>query len=113
MKINELLNESRYDDDWDKDEEEVAVDPDQDKVPHLVMQFKKAIDNGGRTPIVFKDGSKATVPHGVISAFMNKYHDMKPVDREAFQAAAIKSIDAFKQAMSSFHAEKAPKSIYV
>jgi hypothetical protein len=112
MKINELLNES-FHDDWDSEEDEVVIDPDQDKVPHLIMQFKKSIDNGGRSPILFKDGSKANVPHGVIAAFMNKYHDMKPADREAFQAAAIKSIDAFKQAMTDFRGEKAPKSIYV
>lgn len=112
MKINELLTES-FHDDWDSEEEEVVVDPDQDKVPHLLMQFKKAIDTGGQNPIMFKDGSKARVPNQVIAAFMDKYYDMKPIDRETFQAVASKSIDAFKQAMSDFQGQKAPKSIYV
>ena len=112
MKINELLTES-FRDDWDSEVEEIVADPDQDRVPHLIMQFKKSLDTGGMNPILFRDGSKAKIPHQIIAAFMNKYHDMKPADREEFQAVAIKSIDAFKKAMTDFRGEKAPKSIYV
>lgn len=112
MKINELLNESKHDD-WDSEEEEVVADPDMDKVPHLVMQFKKSIDTGGMNPILFRDGSKARIPHGIISAFMDKYYDMKPADREEFQAIAVKSVEDFKNALSGFKGQKAPKSIYV
>jgi hypothetical protein len=110
MKIAEVLNESKHDD-WDE-EDEIVADPDQDKTPHILMQLKKSLDNGGMNPILFRDGSKARIPYQVIAAFMNKYHGMKPADREEFQAAAIKSVDAFKQAMSDFSGEQAPRSIY-
>jgi hypothetical protein len=46
MKITELLNES-FNDDWDK-EEELPGDPDLDKVPNLIIQFKKSLDVDGR-----------------------------------------------------------------
>ena len=54
MKINELLSESSTND--------IVDEPDTDAVPHIVMQFKKAIDNGGRSPIKFKDGDKVSIP---------------------------------------------------
>ena len=99
MKINELLNES-FSDDWD-DEEEVPADPDQDKVPHLIMQMKKAIDLKGAYPITFRDGQKVTMPPHIIGQFMNKFSRLKPMDRERLQDIAIRSKDDFAKVLQS------------
>ena len=110
MKINELLNESRYDD-WDK-EEELPGDPDQDKVPNLIIQFKKSMDVDGRYPIVFRDGSKVNVPVQVMVDFLNKYDDLKPMDREKIQNMAAQSVDKFKEVLATFKGQRPEKSIY-
>lgn len=95
MKINELLNESAHDE-WDDEAEEV-IDPDMEKIPHIVMQLKKALDVGGRHPIIFKDGSKTLIPTHLIRQFMSKYSSLKPYQREELQDIAAKSKDAFMQ----------------
>ena len=111
MKITELLNESRHDD-WDQDEEEIVADPDQDKVPNLVVQFRKSMDVGGSYPIKFNDGSKVNIPINVMVDFLNKYDDLKPMDREKIQNMAAQSVDKFKEVLSSFKGQKPEKSIY-
>jgi hypothetical protein len=110
MKITELLAESRYDD-WDK-EEELPGDPDQDKVPNLIIQFKKSMDVDGRYPIVFRDGSKVNIPTGIMVDFLNKYDDLKPMDRESMQNLAAQSVDKFKEVLATFKGEKPERSIY-
>lgn len=112
MKITELLNESRYDDDWDKDEEEVVADPDQDRVPNLVVQFRKSMDVGGDYPIKFNDGSKVKIPTHIMVDFLNKYDDLKPMDREKIQNMAAQSVDKFKEVLKTFKGQKPEKSIY-
>jgi len=107
MKIAEVLNESAHDD-WD-DEEEVASNPDDD---HLVMQLKKAADVGGNHPITFKDGKKFKIPMHILIAFMRKYNDLKPMDRELLQDLASKSKEDFLKALQSFERPAAPRSIY-
>ena len=99
MKINELLNES-FSDDWD-DEEEVPADPDQDKVPHLIMQFKKALDLRGKYPISFRDGDSVTIPTHIITQFMSKFSRLKPMYRERLQDIAIRSKDDFAKVLQS------------
>lgn len=106
MKINELLTGSI------EDELDIVDDPDTDKVPHIVMQFKKAIDNGGRSQIVFKDGDKVSIPVNVIVDFLNRYDDLKPFEREELQKTASQSFDAFKDAMSAVRRKSMPKSNY-
>lgn len=110
MKINELLTES-FQDDWDK-EEELPGDPDQDRVPNLVIQFKKSLDVDGRYPIVFRDGSKVNVPTHIMVDFLNKYDDLKPMDRETMQNLAAHSVDKFKEVLATFKGQKPEKSIY-
>jgi hypothetical protein len=110
MKINELLNESRYDD-WDQEEEQPG-DPDQDKVPNLVLQFKKSMDVDGRYPIVFRDGTKINIPTYVMAEFLNKYDDLKPMDREKMQNLAAQSVDKFKEVLKTFKGQRPEKSIY-
>ena len=110
MKITELLAESRYDD-WDK-EEELPNDPDQDKVPNLIIQFKKSMDVGGDYPIKFNDGSKVKIPTHIMVDFLNKYDGLKPMDREAMQNQAVQSVDKFKEVLATFKGQKPEQSIY-
>lgn len=110
MKINELLNES-YHDDWDK-EDELPDDPDQDRVPNLVVQFRKSMDVGGNYPIKFNDGSKVKVPVQIMVDFLNKYDDLKLMDREKIQNLAAQSVDKFKEVLATFKGQKPEKSIY-
>ncbi len=88
-------------DDFDDEEDEVVADPDQDKIPHIVMQIKKAYDVGGNYPIVFKDGTKHKLSNDMIAAFLNKYMSLKPMDRETMQDQASKSLLDFQAAMES------------
>lgn len=111
MKIQEFLTESKHDD-WDA-EDEIVSDPDQDKVPHLLMQLKKSADVGGQYPIVFRDGAKVVVSNHEIVQFVERYMDLKPADRERMQDLAAQSYDNFKQIIKFFSGEKAPKSLYV
>jgi hypothetical protein len=110
MKIAEVLKESKYDD-WE-DEDEVVSDPDHDKIPHIVMQLKKAVDVGGNYPITFKDGKKFKIPMNVILAFIRKYSELKPMDREEMQSLAAKSKDDFVATIQGFNRTPAPRSIY-
>lgn len=111
MKITELLAESRYDDDFDK-EEELPGDPDLDKVPNLIIQFKKSMDVNGRYPILFRDGSKVNIPTGIMVDFLNKYDELKPMDREKIQNMAAQSVDKFKEVLATFKGDKPERSIY-
>jgi hypothetical protein len=99
MKITEVLNESSHDD-WD-DEDEVAPDPDQDKIQHIVMQLKNALDLKGDYKITFKDGSKHRLPLKDIQDFMNRYNKLKPYEREEMQEIASKSLKDFYSVLGS------------
>ena len=111
MKINEFLIEAKHDD-WDE-EDEIVSDPEQDKVPHILMQLKKSADVGGNYPITFKDGSKVIVSNHEIFQFVERYMDLKPADREIMQDLASQSHKNFKEIIVFFRGEKAPKSLYV
>lgn len=110
MKITELLNESHYDD-WDKDDE-TPEDPDQDRVPNLIVQFRKSMDVGGGYPIKFNDGSKVKIPVQIMVDFLNKYDNLKPMDREKIQNLAAQSVEQFKEVLATFKGQKPEKSIY-
>lgn len=111
MKITELLNES-FVDDWDTAEDEVVGDPEQDKVPNLIIQFKKSMDVGGNYPIVFRDGAKVKIPVEIMVKFLNKYDNLKPMDREKIQNLAAQSVDSFKEVLATFKGQKPERSIY-
>jgi hypothetical protein len=99
-------------DDWDE-EDEAPVDPDQDRVPHIIMQLRKALDVDGDYPITFQDGTKHKIPKNVTRHFVQRYLTLKPVDREVMQDMATKDLAGFKKAL---HAEFSPNtepSIYV
>jgi hypothetical protein len=99
MKITDVLKESSHDD-WD-DEDEVAPDPDQDTILHIVMQMKKALDLKGGYRITFKDGSKHHLPLKDIQAFMTRYNSLKPYEREKMQDIASRSLEDFYSVLGS------------
>ncbi len=92
MKINELLENRNYND-WEDDQEEVPADPDTDKVPHILMQIKKAADLGGNYPISFQNGEKSKLSMADLEKFVRRYASAKPMERERMQAQAIQSPD--------------------
>ena len=107
MKIAEVLKESKHDD-WE--EEEIVGDPDQGD-DHIVMQLKKAADVGGNYLITFKDGKKFKIPMNIIMAFMRKYNNMKPMDREEMQNVAARSKEDFLAAIQDFSRPNAPRNL--
>jgi hypothetical protein len=111
MKIQEILFEGKHDD-WDDEMDDVPSDPDSDKVPHILMQMKKALDVGGNYPITFKDGSKVKVTTDEIEKFVSRYMELKPMDREKMQDLASQSHENFVKIIHFFDAPKAEKSLY-
>ena len=95
MKINEVLNESFA-----------------DETPNITVQFKKAMDVGGNHPILFKDGSKVKIPLNMIVDFLNKYDQLKPMQRNEMQKLAVQSPEKFKEVLTSFKGDRPEKSIY-
>lgn len=107
MKIQEILmekakkNKEKIDDLDDLDSDEPEADADLDKVPHIVMQLKKALDVNGDYPITFKDGKKIKISLKDIEEFLKKYHKLKPYDREEMQKLAGQDIKSFHAAMQA------------
>ena len=100
-------------DDFD-DEDEKAEDPDKDKVPHILMQLRKAKDVDGDYPIKFRDGTKHIVSLSNIDAFIEMYMALRPLDREKLQDVAIMSKQQFDKILSFFKPDHPlhHKSIY-
>lgn len=88
--IDEAADED-MDDSLDSDE-----DADKDKVPHIVMQLRKALDVDGDYPIKFEDGKSYKLPMAMIHKFLNKHDSAKPEAKNSMSQAAIKSIEGFK-----------------
>lgn len=84
-----------------------------DLIPNLVVQFRKAIDLDGNTKIVFKNGTKETIPLEAMYQFLTKYSAMRPVHREEMQAQAVKSKTDLYMVIDTFQRPAAPKSIYI
>jgi hypothetical protein len=112
--IDEAKRKKRHDDDDDDDEEEKPEDPDKDKVPHILMQLRKAQDVDGDYPIKFLDGSEVILPLKDINLFTEMYMNVKPQDRERLQQVAIMSKDKFDKLLTFFTPKhgKLEKSIY-
>jgi hypothetical protein len=112
MKIQEILEAKQLKkgmDDFD-DVDEPAPDADQDKVPHILMQLRKAIDVDGNYPITFKDGKKAKLSMDQIAAFVKKYMGLNPQDKEALQTQASNSLEGFMAALKQeFKKPELPK----
>ena len=114
--IDEAKRKARHDDDDDDDEEEdeKPEDPDKDKVPHILMQLRKAQDVDGDYPIKFLDGSEVILPLKDINLFTEMYLNVKPQDRERLQQVASMSKDKFDKLLTFFKPKhgKLEKSIY-
>lgn len=111
MRISEILLEKKKHkkdkvaskpeiDDLDKDDAP-SVDADDDKIPHLVMQLKKALDVNGDYPITFQDGKKIKLSRKHIEDFLEKYMSLKPYDREMMQKVASQDLKSFHAALDT------------
>lgn len=75
-------------------------DPDSDKIPHILMQLRKALDVDGDYHITFKDGKKIKLPLEVVVSFIKKYMAARPEDKESLQSQAANSLEGFMAALS-------------
>lgn len=106
MKIFEVIEaKKRPVDDFD-DEDNAVQDADQDKIPHILMQMRKAFDVDGNYEFKFKDGSKHVLDMDDIVKFVKKYMAAKPLEKEVMQNKAIENLEGL---MSVIHAKEAPK----
>lgn len=105
MRIHEILLEkklkklSKKHIDLD-DVEDKPEDPEMDKIPHVVMQLRKALDVDGDYPITFKDGKKAKLQIDQIKQFLKKYSELKPDERSRMQDMASANIEGFHKALN-------------
>lgn len=117
MKIQEVLESKKKQlpmiqpDDFD-DTDEIPDDPDLDKIPHIVMQLRSALDVDGDRKIHFKDGSKIKLSPDTIKSFLLKYLELRPNEREKMQNMASKSEDGFIEALTTNYFTRQDKSIY-
>ncbi len=115
--IDEAKRKERTDDedDWDdEDEDEKPEDPEKDKVQHILMQVRKAIDVDGDHPIKFADGASHSFPTKDLEDFITMYMGLRPLDREKLQQVAIMSKGQFEKILSFFQPDHPlhQKSIY-
>jgi hypothetical protein len=96
MKIHELLEQRR---DPDFDDDDTPEDPDQDRVPHIAMQVKKALDSEGRRPLEFRDGDRARLEHDELVQWARIYTGLKPQQKLQFQNQTAQSLDSFRSAL--------------
>ena len=103
-------NEAKDFDDFDDDEP--VADADSDKVKHIVMQLRSALDFDGDYAINFKDGSKAKLPAEDINLFLRKYETVMPADKETMQNIGGQSKEGFDKIVKFFKGQASPKSPY-
>ena len=110
MKVQEIMEAKALPADDLDDRDEPAPDADQDKIPHILMQLRKALDVDGDYPITFKDGKKAKLGMEDIVNFVKKYMDASPSEKESLQNQAANSLDGFKAALKTvFKKPELPK----
>jgi len=106
MKIFEVI-EARKGPVDDFEDDAPVQDADQDKIPHILMQMRKAVDTDGNYDFKFYDGSKHKLAMPDIVAFVKKYMTAKPLEKEQMQNKAIQSLEGL---MSVINAEEPAKS---
>ena len=104
--LGEAKRKPRPDDFDDEDDEDTPEDPDKDKVPHILMQIKKAIDVDGDYDIKFEDGGKHKFSITDLNMFFKKYMSMRPVVREQMQEVAIMGKEEFENIVSILSPKK-------
>lgn len=115
MKIQEILEAKQLTkvvENIDDEEIDVAVDADQDSVPNILMQMRKAIDVDGNYEFRFADGSKHKLEMPQIVNFIKKYMTAKPQDKERLQDQAITSVEGLLASLKSDVKANPNKSIY-
>lgn len=95
MKIFEVIEAKKRPPVDDFEDDAPVQDADQDNVPHILMQLRKAVDVDGNYEFKFKDGSKHKLDMDSIVAFIKKYMTAKPLDKEAMQDQAIENLEGF------------------
>lgn len=111
MKIFEVIEAKKLP--VDDFEDDVTVsDADQDSVPNILMQMRKAIDVDGNYEFKLADGSKHKLELPQIATFIKKYMTAKPQDKEKLQNQAITSIEGLLSAIKSDVKVNPNKSIY-
>lgn len=111
MKIFEVVEAKKLPID-DVEDSVSTQDADQDSVPNILMQMRKAIDVDGNYEFKFADGSKHKLEMPKIAAFIKKYMTAKPQDKERLQDQAIASVDGLLAAIKSDVKANPNKSIY-
>ena len=112
MKIFEVIEAKKNPvNDWDDEDDAPAQDADLDKVPHILMQMRKAVDTDGNYEFKFKDGSKAKLEIPDIVAFVKKYMTAKPSEKEAMQNAAIENLEGLMSVIKAPAMASAPDKI--
>jgi hypothetical protein len=102
MKIFEVIEARKAPRDDFEDDDAPAQDADLDKIPHILMQMRKAVDTDGNYEFKFKDGSKHMLDIPDIVTFVKKYMTAKPQEKEMMQNQAIESLEGL---MSVINAE--------
>jgi len=103
MKIFEVIEARKAPRDDFEDDDAPAMDADLDKIPHILMQMRKAVDTDGNYEFKFKDGSKHKLEMPHIVTFVKKYMSAKPAEKEAMQNRAIENLEGL---MSVIKADK-------
>jgi hypothetical protein len=106
MKIFEVI-EARKGPIDDFEDDAPVQDADLDKIPHILMQMRKAVDTDGNYDFKFHDGSKHKLAMPDIVAFVKKYMTAKPQEKEMMQNKAIQSLEGL---MAVINAEAPPKA---
>lgn len=88
------------------DVEDRPEDADSDKVPHILMQLRKALDVNGNYPITFKDGSQSKLSMNQIVDFIKKYIVARPDEKELMQNKAASNFSGFLSVLNEPEKEK-------
>jgi hypothetical protein len=102
MRFKEIINEAKNIEIDDLEANDAPeADADQDKIPNILIQLRKALDVDGNYPITFKDGKKAKLSMEQIAAFVKKYMNAKPDEKEHMQSQGGNSHDGFIAVISA------------
>jgi hypothetical protein len=101
MKIFEVIEARKGPVDDFEDDDAPVQDADLDKIPHILMQMRKAFDVDGNYEFKFKDGGKHMLDMDDIVTFVKKYMAAKPLEKEQMQNKAIESLEGLMSVIKS------------
>ena len=106
MKIFEVIEARKGPVDDFEDDEAPVQDADLDKIPHILMQMRKAFDVDGNYEFKFKDGGKHMLDMDDIVTFVKKYMAAKPQEREIMQSKGVESLEGLMSVINAPDASK-------